>query len=48
MFALGVVLWLGLSVYPFQHGAVESGVLAAGLVAFGTIELVMDDALSWE
>ena len=42
---VGTVIWLGLSVYPFHYGWVESLVLAGLFVAFGFFEFVLDDAL---
>ncbi|UPW01332.1 hypothetical protein M0R88_04315 [Halorussus gelatinilyticus] len=42
---VGVVAWLALSVFPFQYGVVESGVLAGLLVLFGLFEFVLDEAV---
>jgi hypothetical protein len=39
----GVVLFLALTVYPFQYGTVESLVLVGLLVLLGVFELVLDD-----
>ena len=43
--AVGVVIWLALSVYPFQYGRFESLVLAGPFVAVGFFRFVLDDAL---
>ncbi|NHN60154.1 MULTISPECIES: hypothetical protein [Halorussus] len=42
---VGAVLWLALSVYPFQYGRVQSLVLAGLFVAFGFFEFVLDEAV---
>lgn len=44
--ALGVAVWLGLSVYPFRYGPVESAVLAGLLVVAGLFRFVLDDSLA--
>jgi hypothetical protein len=38
----GVLAFLGLSVYPFQYGLVESLAVAGGVVALGLVEFVLD------
>jgi hypothetical protein len=43
--AVGVVLWLVRSVYPFQYGQFESLVLARLFVAIRFFRFVLDDAL---
>lgn len=40
---IGAVVFLALSVYPFQYGAVESGVLAGAFVVAALIQFVLDE-----
>ncbi|WP_408959636.1 hypothetical protein [Natrinema sp. 74] len=40
---IGALLFLGLSVYPFQYGVVESIVLAGGFVVLSIFQFVLDD-----
>jgi hypothetical protein len=42
---LGAVFFVGLTVYPYQYGVVESGLLVGVLVVFGLVETVLDDAM---
>jgi hypothetical protein len=41
----GAVFFVGLTVYPYQYGVVESGLLVGVLVVFGLVETVLDDAM---
>ena len=41
---VGALTFLGLTVYPFQYGPVESTLLAGGLVLFGLFKFVLDTA----
>ncbi|WP_226011897.1 hypothetical protein [Halomicrobium salinisoli] len=41
---LGAVVFLALSVYPFQYGPVESGVLAGTFVAAALFQFVLGEA----
>lgn len=40
---LGAVALFGLTVYPFQHGTVESSILVGLLVLLALFETVLDD-----
>ncbi len=40
----GAIAFLGLTVYPFQYGPVESAVLAGGLVLAGLVKFALDTA----
>lgn len=40
---LGAVVLLGLTVYPFQYGVVESSLLAGLIVLFALFEFVLDE-----
>lgn len=41
---VGAVLYLGLTVYPFQYGPVESVLLAGAFVLLALLETVLDGA----
>lgn len=41
---LGAVVFLALSVYPFQYGTVESGLLAGAFVVAALFQFVLDEA----
>ncbi|WP_164722101.1 hypothetical protein [Haloterrigena salifodinae] len=41
---LGAVIFLGLTVYPFQYGFVESSILAGLIVLFSLFQFVLDEA----
>ncbi|NUC73279.1 hypothetical protein HTZ84_13320 [Haloterrigena sp. SYSU A558-1] len=41
---IGALIFLGLSVYPFQYGFLESVLLAEGFVVLSLVEFVVDDA----
>jgi hypothetical protein len=41
--SVGALVFVALSVYPFQFGTMESPVFAGLLVGLGIVELVLDD-----
>lgn len=43
---VGAIVFLGLTVYPFKYGPVESGVLAGLLVLAGVVEFVLDEGMT--
>ncbi|WP_226040224.1 hypothetical protein [Natrinema sp. DC36] len=40
---IGAVIFLGLSVYPFQYGFLDSVLLAGGFVVLSLVAFVLDD-----
>ncbi len=40
--AVGAIAFLGLTVYPFQYGPVESAVLVGGIALYGLVKFVLD------
>lgn len=40
---VGAVIFLAMTVFPFQYGPIEAAALAVAFVAFAVFETVLDD-----